>query len=259
MSTITLDYTGTTVIVTGGTKGVGKGIAEKFLDLGADVLVCARSAPDHLPRAGSRTASFTTADVRDPENCQAVIDTAMHQFGRIDTLVNNAGGSPMADAATASPRFSESIIKLNLLSPLWLAQAANKVMSQQDEGGNIINISSISGVRPSPATAAYGAAKAGLINLGQTLAMEWGPKVRVNTIVAGMIETESSDLHYGGKEQVDAIGKRLPLGRMATPNDIAQACLYLASPLASYITGTEITIHGGGEPPYFHEQSKPKE
>ena len=136
-------------------------------------------------------------------------------------------------AATASPRFSEAIIALNLLAPLHVATAANAVMQAQAAGGSIINIASVSGTRPSPGTAAYGAAKAGLLNLTQSLSMEWGPKVRVNAIIAGLIATEAADAHYGGAEGLARVGAMLPLQRMGTGADIASTVLYLASYLAT--------------------------
>ena len=117
--------------------------------------------------------------------------------GRLDVLVNNAGGAPSTDAATASPRFHDKIVGLNLLSPLLVAQAANAVMQRQDAGGSIVNISSISAHRPAPTIAAYAAAKAGLDSLTRSLAMEWGPKVRVNAIDVGLCRTEQTDDHYG--------------------------------------------------------------
>jgi NAD(P)-dependent dehydrogenase (short-subunit alcohol dehydrogenase family) len=111
------------------------------------------------------------ADVRDVDQIDGVIASTTERFGRLDVLVNNAGGSPPAEAATASPRFSEAIIRLNLIAPLHFAQRANAVMQGQKEGGTIINIASVSAIRPSPGTAAYAAAKAGLLNLTQTLAV----------------------------------------------------------------------------------------
>ena len=132
-------------------------------------------------------------------------------------LVNNAGGAPAADAATASPRFHEKIIALNLIAPLHFAQRANAAMQQQAEGGVIVFITSVSGMRPSPGTAAYGAAKAGLISLTQSLAVEWAPKVRVVAVAAGMVRTEQSHLHYGDEAGIAAVGATVPLGRMAEP------------------------------------------
>jgi NAD(P)-dependent dehydrogenase (short-subunit alcohol dehydrogenase family) len=124
-------------------------------------------------------------------------------------------------------------------------------MQQQDEGGSIINICSVSGIRPSPGTAAYGAAKAGLLSLTTTLAVEWAPKVRVNAITAGMIRTEQAHLHYGDDEGIASVGATVPLGRLGEPEDVGDTCLYLASPLASYVSGANIIVHGGGEKPAF--------
>jgi NAD(P)-dependent dehydrogenase (short-subunit alcohol dehydrogenase family) len=246
-----LDFSGKAVIVTGGGKGVGRGITECFLKAGADVLICSRSAPESLPHSGERKALFTACDVRDYEQIEACVAFAVQHFGRLDVLVNNAGGAPYAEAATASPRFSEAIIRLNLIAPLNFSQVANRVMQQQSWGGCIINIASVSTIRPSPGTAAYGAAKAGLVNLGTSLAVEWAPKVRVNALVVGLTETEQAHLHYGDEEGIAAVGATIPLGRMAVPADVGQACLFLASPLASYVSGTNFAVHGGGEKPAF--------
>jgi NAD(P)-dependent dehydrogenase (short-subunit alcohol dehydrogenase family) len=246
-----LDFSGKVAIVTGGGKGVGRGITERLLEAGANVLICGRTTPQSMPAAGGRTALFYSCDVRDVAQIQACVDHTVDQFGRIDILVNNAGGAPFAEAATASPRFSEAIIKLNLIAPLNFAQAVNSVMQQQAEGGAIINIASVSTIRPSPGTAAYGAAKAGLVNLGTSLAVEWAPKVRINAIICGLTLTEQSHLHYGDDAGIAAVGKTIPLGRMAIPRDIGGTCLFLASSLASYISGASIAVHGGGEKPAF--------
>ncbi|WP_372777528.1 SDR family oxidoreductase [Litorivivens sp.] len=246
-----LDYSGKVVIVTGGGKGVGKGISERFLSCGAHVVICGRSEPETLPSAGGRSAQFLPCDVKDFEQIQAFVNQVAEEHGRIDVLVNNAGGAPYADAATASPRFSESIIRLNLLAPLNFGQCVNAVMQQQDSGGSIINIASVSAVRPSPGTAAYGAAKAGLVNLCTSLAVEWAPKVRINAIIGGLIRTEQSHLHYGDEAGIEAVGATIPLGRMAVPEDIGDACLFLGGEMSAYISGTTVTVHGGGEKPAF--------
>lgn len=246
-----LDFSGKVVLVTGGGKGIGRGISECFLQAGAEVVICGRSAPDSLPCAAEREAVFTQCDVRDFEQVEACVAFVIARFGRLDVLINNAGGAPYADAATASPRFSESIVKLNLIAPLNFSQVANRVMQQQESGGCIINIASVSTIRPSPGTAAYGAAKAGLVNLGTSLAVEWAPRVRVNAVVAGLTETEQAHLHYGDAAGVAAVGATIPLGRMAVPGDVGNACLFLASPLASYVSGTSFAVHGGGEKPAF--------
>src|SRR5690606_12671136 len=115
--------------------------------------------------------------VREPDQVTALVDGIVARFGRLDVLVNNAGGAPWADSATASPRFNERIVALNLLAPLTVSQAAYRVMRDQEGGGAIVNIASVSGVRPSPGAAAYAAAKAGLLSLTRTLAVEWAPEV----------------------------------------------------------------------------------
>ena len=247
-----LDFTGRTVLVTGGTKGVGRGIAERFLRAGATVVVTARSEPDEPVTDGGATASFVAADLREPDQAAAAVAAAVDAGGgRLDTVVNNAGGAPPADAATASPRFSESILRLNLLAPLHVSQAANAVMQTQDGGGSIVNIGSVSGIRPSPGSAVYGASKAGLVGLTQSLAVEWAPKVRLNLVSGGMIRTEQAHLFYGDEEGIARVSATVPLGRLGTPDDIADACLFMASPMASYISGANLVIHGGGERPAF--------
>ena len=246
-----LDFGGKVVLVTGGGKGIGRGITESFLAAGAQVVICGRSMPDQLPNAAGREATFIPCDVRDFEQIEACMEQSLERFGRVDVLVNNAGGAPFADAATASPRFSEAIIRLNLIAPLNFSQVANRAMQQQESGGCIINIASVSTLRPSPGTAAYGAAKAGLVNLGTSLAVEWAPRVRVNAVIVGLTQTEQSELHYGDEQGIDAVAATIPLGRMGLPADVGNACLFLASPLASYISGTSFAVHGGGEKPAF--------
>lgn len=247
---------GKVAIVTGGCRGIGRGIAVRFLEAGADVVICCRHEPDELPSAAGRAAAFVEADVRDPEQVERVVAFTTERHGRIDVLVNNAGGSPPADSATASPKFSAAIINLNLVAPLLFAQQANTVMQAQPEGGVIVNIASVSGIRPSPGTAAYGAAKAGVINLTQTLAVEWAPKVRVNAVTAGLVRTEQAHLFYGDEEGIAAVGATVPLGRMADPADVADVCLFLASPLARYVSGESIVVHGGGERPAYLDAAK---
>ncbi len=252
-----LDFAGKVALVTGGTRGVGRGVAERFLAAGADVVVCGRSAPDSLPKAGRREAVFVAADVREPEQVERLVAATLERFRRLDVLVANAGGAPEAPAATASPRFHEKIIALNLVAPLHCAQRANAAMQEQPEGGVIVFITSVSGLRPSPGTAAYGAAKAGLVSLAQSLAVEWAPKVRVVAAAAGMVRTEQSHLHYGDEAGIAAVGATVPLGRIAEPSDVGDACLFLASPLARYVSGATLLLHGGGEKPAFLSAAKP--
>jgi NAD(P)-dependent dehydrogenase (short-subunit alcohol dehydrogenase family) len=240
---LTIDLSGRVVLVTGGTRGIGRGITDAFRAAGARVFTCSRSevaATDHV-----------VCDVRDPDAVQALVATVLAAAGRLDVLVNNAGGAPSAEAATASPRFHDKIVGLNLLSPLLVSQAANAVMQEQEGGGSIVNISSVSAARPAPTVAAYGAAKAGLDSLTMSLAMEWGPAVRVNAIDVGLCRTEQTDDHYGDDARVAAIEATIPLGRMARPAEVGTVAVFLASDLASYVSGARVACHGGGEPPAF--------
>jgi NAD(P)-dependent dehydrogenase (short-subunit alcohol dehydrogenase family) len=236
------------VWITGGSRGIGRGLVEAFVVAGYAVFTCARREPETPLPAG---VGFMRADLREAEQVATAAAACMAEFGGLDLLINNAGGSPMVAAQEASPRFSEAIIKLNLLAPLYCATEAHRIMKDQDSGGNIINIASVSGLRASPGTAAYGAAKAGLINLTQSLAVEWAPKLRVNAVALGMARTEQSDDHYGGPEGLARVAATVPLGRMASGQDLAGLCLFLDSEAASYLTGTCIPLHGGGEEPAF--------
>lgn len=245
---------GLAVVITGGTRGIGAGIARAFLRAGSRVMVCGRSQPagrGQLPAAAGGSAAFCRADVREPEQAHRLVATASAAFGRVDVVISNAGGSPEAAAATASPRFHQKVIELNLLAPLHVAQSANAVMQAQDSGGSIIMIGSVSGLRPSPGTAAYGAAKAGLHHLVTSLAIEWAPKVRLNCVAPGFVDTAGGADHYGDADGRAAVQRTIPLQRMATPDDVANACLFLASPQASYISGSTLVLDGGGEPPAF--------
>ena len=251
-----LDFSGKVVLVTGGARGIGRGITETFLAAGADVVICGRTAPDELPRAGDRDAVFVAADVRDAEQVDALFAAIVERTGRLDVLVNNAGGSPPADTATASPRFTAAIIALNLVAPITCAQRAYAVMKEQPEGGVILNIASVSGTRANPGTIAYGAAKAGLINATKTLGVEFAPQVRVVCVTVGLVVTEQAHVFYGDDEGIAAVGATVPLGRMAEPSDIADVCLMLASPLARYVTGEQVIVHGGGEMPAYRDAAK---
>ncbi|HEY0952245.1 SDR family oxidoreductase, partial [Nocardioides sp.] len=236
---LAVDLSGRVALVTGGTRGIGLGITRALLAAGASVVTCSRSEVEPVPGTTHRVC-----DVRDPDAVQSL----MGSLDRLDILVNNAGGAPATEAATASPRFHERVVGLNLLAPLLCAQAANAVMQRQPSGGTIVNISSISAHRPAPTIAAYAAAKAGLDSLTASLAMEWAPKVRVNAIDVGLCRTEQSDDHYGDDASVAAIERTIPLGRMADPVEVGNVAAFLASDLASYVSGASIACHGGGEP-----------
>ena len=239
------------VLVTGGGKSVGRGISERFLAAGFDTIICGREAPQTLPEAGGHEAIYFKADVREAAARDALFAEITQRYGRLDVLVNNAGGSPYALADKASPRFHESIVQLNLLAPLHLAQKANAIMQAQGEGGVILFIASVSALRASPGTAAYGAAKAGIVSLTQSLAVEWAPKVRVVALSPGLVRTENSGEHYGDEKGIAAVSATVALGRLAEPAEIGDACVWLCSPAAAYASGTNLIMNGGGERPAF--------
>lgn len=237
---------GRVVLVTGGTKGVGRGIAERFAQAGATIVVCARNRVDDLPGSWS----FHSADLREGDSAWALVDDVVATHGSLDVLVNNAGGSPPADTTTASPRFTERIVALNLLSAIYTSQRANHHM-QERGSGCIINIGSVVSQRPSPTVAAYGAAKAGLVNFTMTSAQEWAPLVRVNCVTVGMVLTEQAQLHYGSESRMTGVADSIPMKRFATPTDVGDACVFLAGDSASYITGANLVLNGGGDRPPF--------
>lgn len=234
-------------LVTGGTRGIGRGIADALLEAGATVVVCGRHDPDDDIAGGAR---FVPADVRDDADVARLVADVVDTEGRIDVLVNNAGGAPHRDVVAASARHLRAVVDLNLVAPLVLTAAVARVMVEAG-GGAVVNVASVSGTRPSPGTAAYGAAKAGLLNLTTTLAVELAPHVRVNAVTPGLVATEASVDHYGGDEGMARVAATVPLGRFGTPADVGAAVTWLASDHAAYVTGANLVLHGGGEEPAF--------
>jgi NAD(P)-dependent dehydrogenase (short-subunit alcohol dehydrogenase family) len=236
-----MQLNGKVAVVTGGTRGVGAGIARAFVAAGAEVVVCARRPPQvPVPKT-----EFVPLDVRDAE-------AVRHFFAalpRLDVLVNNAGGAPYRPLAEAEAERHVRVLELNLVAPLTVSLAAYDHLKRA--GGSIVMIGSVSGSRPSPGTSAYGAAKAGLEHLARSMAVEWAPEVRVNTLVVGMVRTELSHLHYGGPDGIAAVARTVPLGRLAEPSEVGAAAVFLASDAAAYVTGASLLVHGGGELPAF--------
>ncbi|MEU6178009.1 SDR family oxidoreductase [Streptomyces coeruleorubidus] len=236
-----MELDGKVAVVTGGTRGVGAGIARAFVRAGAEVVLCARRPPE-VPLPGTE---FVPLDVRDAEAVRRLCG----ELPRLDVLVNNAGGAPPRLLTEAGPDRHARVVELNLLAPLTMSLAAYEHLRRAR--GSIVMIGSVSGSRPSPGTAAYGAAKAGLENLARSMAVEWAPDIRVNTLVVGMVRTELSHLHYGDQDGVAAVAGTVPLGRLAEPSDVGAAAVFLASDAAAYISGASLLVHGGGERPAF--------
>ena len=246
------------VVVTGGTKGIGAEITKAYLKLNANVYILARQKPSRTIQSKGNKAKFIECDIRDIDSLDNAVMKIKNLSKSIDILINNAGGSPLNDALKASNKFHEAIIDLNLSAPLNVSQRFAKIMVKQKTVSNIINISSVTATRPTPGSAAYGAAKGGLVNLTKTLAVEWAPKIKVNSIIVGYIETENSILHYGSKKEINKVAKTIPMKRMGKPEDIAKACIFFCSDLADWITGAALEVHGGGEKPSYLDVAKPK-
>ncbi|MEU9119843.1 SDR family oxidoreductase [Streptomyces sp. NPDC048506] len=244
-----MEFDGRVAVVTGGTRGVGAGIARSFLAAGAHVVVCARRPPDTRLEVHGRQAEFRPLDLRDPAAVPAFFAELAAAYGRLDVLVNNAGGTPHRLLGEVDAARHARVIDLNLTAPLTATLAAHPHL--RAARGAVVMIGSVSGTRPSPGSAAYGAAKAGLENLARSMAVEWAPEVRVNTLVLGMVRTERSALHYGDEEGVAAVGRTVPLGRLAEPAEVGEAAVFLASDRARYISGASLLVHGGGERPAF--------
>ena len=253
-----INFKNKTVVITGGSKGIGLEITKTFLKHQANVIILARNKPKRKIQSKGNAGYFIECDIRNTESIDSAIKDIASKYKSIDVLINNAGGAPMADSLTASPKFHEAIIDLNLTAPLNLSQKIAKKMIKQKTVSNIINISSVTATRPTPGSAAYGAAKGALVNLTKTLAVEWAPKIKVNSIIVGYIETENSILHYGSKSEIKKVAKTIPLKRMGQPQDVANACVFFSSDLAEWVTGSALEVHGGGESPAYLDVAKPK-
>jgi NAD(P)-dependent dehydrogenase (short-subunit alcohol dehydrogenase family) len=254
----TINFKNKTVLITGGSRGIGLEITKTFLKHQANVIILARNKPKRKIQSKGNASYFIECDIRDVDSIDSAIKLIASKYKSIDVLINNAGGSPLAPAISASPKFHQAIIDLNLTAPLNLSQKIARIMMKQKTTSNIINISSVVASRPTPGSSAYGAAKGGLVNLTKTLAIEWAPKIKVNSIIVGYIETENSLLHYGSKKEINKVAKTIAMKKMGKPQDVANACVFFASDLAEWITGSSLEVHGGGESPSYLDAANPK-
>jgi NAD(P)-dependent dehydrogenase (short-subunit alcohol dehydrogenase family) len=240
---------GKVAVVTGASSGLGVGFARALAGAGADVVLGARraeklEATKEAVEALGRRAVAVPTDVADPDACTALVETGMEELGRIDVLINNAGLGTAVPAVKETPEQFRQVIDVNLNGCYWMAQACARVMG---EGSAIVNISSILGMTQSfLPQAAYAASKAGLIGLTRDLAQQWtGRKgIRVNALAPGFFESEMSD--QMNLEQVQmGLEFMTPMKRMGELEELCTACLFLASPASSYVTGVTIPVDGG--------------
>jgi NAD(P)-dependent dehydrogenase (short-subunit alcohol dehydrogenase family) len=246
-----LSLQGKAALVTGGSKGIGRQIALAFAEAGADVAIAARN-PDDLERtakeieAAGRRALAVPTDVADPAAVQSLVDQAVEAFGGFDILVNNAGAAPFLSTIDAiRPDGFEKYFRINFLSAVHVTRAAAPILLQRADAC-VLNVASVAAFIANPGLSYYGTAKAALVNLTKTLALEWASAgIRVNAVAPGWIET---DMNVVGRQN-DAWNRQvlasIPLGRWGRPEDVANAALFLCSPLASWITGAVLVIDGG--------------
>jgi NAD(P)-dependent dehydrogenase (short-subunit alcohol dehydrogenase family) len=239
---------GKVAIVTGASSGLGVAFAEGLADAGADLVLGARRAErleqtkTSVDSRGRRALAVAT-DVVDPDQCQALVDAAMAQFGRVDVLVNNAGIGTAVPATRETPDQFRAVVDLNLNGCYWMAQACGRVMQP---GSSIVNISSVLGLTTAGLPqAAYSASKAGLIGLTRDLAQQWtGRKgIRVNAIAPGWFESEMTDTYPDG--YVDQMKARIPMGRVGDPREIAATLVWMVSEAGGYVTGQTLAVDGG--------------
>lgn len=243
---------GKVVLVTGGSRGIGKATAIGFAKAGADVAVASRKLPDLKVVADEikglgRKALAISAHIGRIDQIAGLVDGVVAEFGRIDILVNNAGTSPVyISSLDLEERAWDSVMNLNLKGLFFLSQAVARVMEEHG-GGNIINVASMLGVKPEVNIGAYSISKAGVIMVTKVMAVELAQfNIRVNAIAPGNVHTQLGDSRYGVVPNFEEETlKRTPLGRIADPDEMVGAMLYLASDASSFVTGQSFIVDGG--------------
>ncbi len=238
---------GRVAIITGAGKGIGASIARAFAEAGADVVLAARTEADLLSvaadvEAQGRQALVVPTDVMKSEQMEALVKATLERFGRIDIVVNNAGGSPLGAALSTTTDQFMSAMEFNVGTAFRLSTLCAESLAATN--GNIINISSIAGEAPTPCFAAYGTAKSALTFLTRQLAQEFAPRIRVNAIGVGSTKTDALATVLNDEIEQTMV-ELTPMARLGEVEDIALGALYLASPAASYVTGETLAVNGG--------------
>jgi len=253
---------GRVAIVTGAGRGIGRAIALAFAEAGADVACAARTVEQIMETAAAvhalgRRAIPVPCDVNEHAQLDELVARAQAAFGRIDLLVNNAGGWPPKAALQTSERNFEAAFHFNVTSAFALTRRVVPVMLASAGGGAIVNISSRAGGLVQPGFAAYGTAKMALNYLTRELASEFAPKVRVNAIASGAVETDALQFVLSHEEIRRKMVEGTPMGRLGRVEDIAACALYLASPASEWVTGKVIEVDGGTEQPALRFPTPP--
>ncbi len=245
---------GRVAIVTGAGKGIGRGIAIGFAEAGADVVCAARTATDiddvaaHIEGLGRRALAVPT-DVMQTEELDRLVETTVAHFGRLDVLVNNAGGTLPRPAMATSERFFETALRFNVTAAFLLTQRAVRAMVDTAGSGSVVNISSRSSDMVQTSFVAYGAGKAALNMMTRNMAADLAPRVRINGISVGGVATQALDIVLTDDDLRAQFLAGTPMARPGEPEDIACAALYLASDASSWVTGKIFQVDGGVEAP----------
>ena len=241
-------------VVTGAGQGIGRSIAIGLAQAGADVVVAARTTADleevaaRIEETGRRSLAVTT-DVMETDQLEHQVSETRRVFGRLDILVNNAGGTAPRPAMMTSEHFFHSAVHFNAIAPFLLTKLAAQAMVDTAGGGSVVNISSRAADMVLTSFVAYGVGKAALTHLTKNLAAEFAPAVRINAIGTGAIDTQALATVMQDDQMRSDLVDRTPMGRPGTPEDIACAALYLASPASSWVTGTVLNVDGGSSVP----------
>jgi NAD(P)-dependent dehydrogenase (short-subunit alcohol dehydrogenase family) len=250
---VDFSLTGKVAIVTGGSRGIGRSIAIGLAEAGADVAIAARK-PESLEEAvravqatGCRGLGVPT-NVRELDSLQALVDRTKAELGRVDILVNNAATNPVfGPVDNVDERAWDVIMNTNVKSSFFLAKAAREAMKEHGDGGSIVNVSSVGGIRASVELPIYSISKAALIMTTQVLAAQWGAdNIRVNCIAPGLIKTDFSRALWDTQEAAGAESSEVALRRIGMPDEMAGAVVYLSSPAGSFVTGQTLVLDGGG-------------
>lgn len=250
--TRTLDLDGDVAVVTGGTRGIGLAVSEALAEAGADVVPTSRTESDvenAVEQVESHDVSSVevTTDVAKPAEVEALFETAATELGSVDIVVNNAGINPMSSLGrpeSVGAKDFENVIEVNLEGAYNCVHEAGTYLLEHD-GGSVINIASVSGLVGIPRQHPYTASKHGLVGLSKSLALDWAPDVRVNAIAPGYVTTDLTTGITENEELHESVLEDIPFDRFADPEEVADAVLFLASGMASYVTGECLVVDGG--------------
>ena len=246
-------FKGKTILITGGGSGIGRLIADSFVELGGDVIITSRDeeklrkTKSEIKEDWNREITYHVCDISDPSSVKGMVASSFKEKGKIDILINNAGANSLRPTEALTPVRWKAIIDTVLSGTYYVTREVAKRWIKEKFPGNIINIASTTGWTGSPFMAPSGAAKAGIINLGKTLGSEWGRYgIRINDVSPGPVFTKGSfERLWLNTDIIEMVKKQVPLGKFPGPEEIIGSVLFLASPAATMITGASLAVDGG--------------